>query len=49
LDIQQQSMLARPPVTLSIQGYFFSRPLSSKDVQALPDAEFAERMRVEGE
>jgi EAL domain-containing protein (putative c-di-GMP-specific phosphodiesterase class I) len=46
LNIQRQSILARPPVTLSIQGYFFSRPLSIEDVQTLPPAEFASRVKT---
>jgi EAL domain-containing protein (putative c-di-GMP-specific phosphodiesterase class I) len=45
LNIQQQSILPLPLDTLSIQGYFFSRPLSIEDAQALPSDEFAARVR----
>jgi EAL domain-containing protein (putative c-di-GMP-specific phosphodiesterase class I) len=47
LNIQQQSILPLPLDTLSIQGYFFSRPLSIEDAQALPSDEFAARVQVE--
>jgi EAL domain-containing protein (putative c-di-GMP-specific phosphodiesterase class I) len=46
LNIQRQSILISPPDTLSIQGYFFSRPLSITDVQALQPNEFVARVQT---